>query len=259
MLVACKPSGGLEDSAGSGGGDGAQGGGGGGSAGGSGGDGTGGHLHPHPDAAAPTTDAPDDAMAPYTPPSPATVAIAGQLAGAFLEVDCASAEIEFQFCHPKDKGIENVPLTFGGEAGKNYAVVLEVWAVVEGVKYKNGFKASEYFYIGGESGTPGTAEYGLVVGTGDTAATYHLNHFDNGAGEHYTYGIHYVTRPIKVAGKSPLMLFVHDPDDYMNTNHMDSEASNPPPALMDKLTAIHAHPPEGQFIYIEVKSADVIP
>jgi hypothetical protein len=183
------------------------------------------------------------------------VAIAGQLEGAFLELECAGEEIEFQFCRPKDMGKRQLNLLFGGEQGKRYSVVLGVWGVVEGVTYKNGMKAGDHFYIGGLGDTPGTAEYGLVIG--DT--TYYLNHFEIGAGDHYTYGISYTTPPITIVGGSTLTLYVNSPDDLVNTNHMQSEADTPTPGLLRHLEAIKMERVPGQYVYIEVVSAGLAP
>jgi hypothetical protein len=177
----------------------------------------------------------------------------GELDGAFLELDCASEEIELQFCHPEDKGNREIPLSFGGEAGKAYSVVLGVWAVTETVTYQGGSKAGEHFYIGGASATPHTAEYGLRVGD----KTYFLNHMDADSGEHYTYGYQYVTPAITIPGGATVVLFVHNPqtpDDLINTNHMVSVADNPPPRLQQKLAVIHSRPLEGQYVYLEVQS-----
>ena len=182
---------------------------------------------------------------------PASLAIAGQLQGAFLQVDCASAEIELQYCHPKDKGIQNLTFKFGGEPGKTYSVVLRVWGVVEGVRYVGGKAGGEHFYIGGMGNTPGTAEYGLIVGP----RTYYLNYFEQDAGEHYTYGVSYETDAITIPGGAVLGLFVHDPDDFMNTNHMDSKPDHPSPGLQAHLAQIHSQPLQGQFVYLEVASA----
>lgn len=178
----------------------------------------------------------------------------GELDGAFLEVDCASPEIELQYCHPKDMGNLEIPLRTGGEAGKSYDVVLGVWAVTETVTYTGGMRAGDDFYVGGASSTPHTAEYGLRVG----ATTYFLNHMDMCSGEHYTYGYQYTTPPLRLPGGSTVVLFVRNPTgpdgDLVNTNHMDSKVENPPPRLQAKLDAIHMRPPEGQFVYLEVKS-----
>jgi hypothetical protein len=210
-----------------------------------------------PDAAA-TSDGepqpdPDAPRAPMATPitDPTALAIAGELQGAFLQLDCAGPEIEFQFCVPKDRGILNVPLKFGGQPGKMYAVTLRVWGVVEGVNYAGGRKAGEHFYIGGTGTTPRTAEYGLTVGN----QSYHLNHFVIGAGDHYTYGVSYETEPIMIPGGAAMVLYVRDPDNFINTNHMQSEADNPSPGLETKLAVIKSQPLQAQFVYIEIGSA----
>jgi hypothetical protein len=200
-------------------------------------------------------DASDDSAMAIPVTDPATLAIAGELQGAFLQVDCASPEIELQYCHPKDKGIQNLTFKFGGQPGKIYDVVLRVWGVVEGVRYTGGKPGGEHFYIGGKGSTPGTAEYGLVVG----AQTYYLNYYEQDGGEHYTYGVSYQTVPIPIPGGTVLGLYVHDPDDFMNTNHMDSNAANPSPGLLTHLEAIKSQPLQGQYVYLEVASATPAP
>jgi hypothetical protein len=189
------------------------------------------------------------------PLSAPALAIAGDLQGAYLELECLSEEIEFQFCRPKDRGQRQVTLHVGGEVGKKYSFVLGVWGVVEGVTYQNGIKGGDHFYIGGKGNTPGTAQYGLTVGD----LTYYLNHFEIGAGEHYTYGISYSTPPIVIPGGATLTLYVDDPDNFVNTNHMQSEADNPPPGLLPHLAAIAKETPPGQFVYLEVLSVSPVP
>jgi hypothetical protein len=190
-------------------------------------------------------------LAPPTLLPPDMAAIAGQLHGAFLELECRSEEIEFQFCYPKDLGKRSVTLKFGGTAGKTYDVVLAVWGVMETVKYQGGMLSGEHFYAGGTSGTPDTAEYGLEF----AGKTYYLNYQDIGAGEHYTYGIQYESPPIPIPGAATITLFGRDPNDYINTNHMDSKVTDPPPRLREQLRRIMMEPVQAQFVYVEVKSA----
>jgi hypothetical protein len=199
-----------------------------------------------PDTAAPAPD-----LAAPTLLDPQTAAIAGQLHGAFLELACMGEEIEFQFCVPRDMGKREVALKFGGELGKSYQVVLAVWGVMETIKYKGGTLAGEAFYIGGEPDTPMTAEYGLQIGS----QTYFLNYREVGAGEHYTYGIQYQTPPISIPGGATVTLFVRDPDDLVNTNHMQSMVTDPPPRLREQLRRIDMEMPQSQFVYVEVVSA----
>ena len=208
------------------------------------------HVHPGHDASVPTDLAGAD-LAPPTPLPPETMAIAGALHGAFLELPCAGPELEFQFCVPADMGQRSLSLKFGGQPGTTYAVVLSVWGVMETIKFQGGTLAGDAFYIGGASGTPDTADYGLEVG----AQSYHFNYRDLGAGEHYTYGIQYDTPPIPIPGGATLTLYVRSPDDLINTNHMDSTVTDPPPRLQDELARIMMEPVQGQFIYLEVKSA----
>jgi hypothetical protein len=212
---------------------------------------------PPPPVDAPAADRSVDARPDFGKPTgdPALLAIAGNLHGAFIEVDCASEEIEFQFCVPVDMGVQDLKLKFGGEAGKRYAVVLKVWGVVEGILYSGGKRDGEHFYIGGQSTTPMTATYGLQAGD----QTYYFNHFDLGAGEHYTYSVTYQTMPITIAGASTLVFFVHSPDNIINTNHMQNEVMDPTPALQERLDWIQSGKLQGQFLYVEVASAKLAP
>jgi hypothetical protein len=210
-------------------------------------------LPPPIDDAAPAADLHGDYAA--ATGDPALLAIAGQLHGAFLEMECDSDEIEFQFCVPKDQGVVDQTLMFGGQAGKRYAVVLKVWGIVEGVLYSGGKALGEHFYAGGMGTTPMTAEYGLRVGN----QTYYLNHFEMGAGDHYTYGMTYQTPAITIPGATPLVLYVHSPDQIVNTNHMQNEVMDPTPALADRLAKIQGEKVQGQFVYIEVQSAKLAP
>jgi hypothetical protein len=208
---------------------------------------------PDRDAAEPPpADAGPD-LAPPTLVPPDVAAIAGQLHGAFLELECRSEEIEFQFCYPKDMGRRSVTLQFGGTPGKTYDVVLAVWGIMEMVKYQGGMLFGEHFYAGGSSGTPDTAEYGLSF----AGKTYFLNYQEIGAGEHYTYGIQYESPPIAIPGGTTIALFARDPNDYINTNHMDSKVTDPPPRLREQLFRIMMEPVQAQFVYVEVKTASV--
>jgi len=97
-----------------------------------------------------------------------------------------------------------------------------------------------------------TAEYGLEIG----AQTCFLNYQDVGAGEHYTYGITYYTPPIDIPGGATVTLFVRDPDNFVNTNHMQSMVTGPPPRLREQIRRIDMEMPQSQFVYIEVVSAN---
>jgi hypothetical protein len=217
------------------------------------------HLHPVPtDAPAAEGGGPVDAWAAdFSKPGgdPALLAIAGDLHGAFLEIECISEEIELQYCVPRDMGVQDLMLRFGGEAGKRYAVVLKVWGIVEGIFYEGGKKQGDHFYVGGQSTTPMTATYGLQAGT----QTYYFNHFDVGAGDHYSYGITYETPAITIPGAATLVLFGHSPDNIINTNHMQNEVMDPTPALEERLSKIASEKVQGQFVYLEVVSAKVVP
>ncbi len=198
---------------------------------------------------------PPDAAVDHPAVPPEVLAIAGGLQGAFLQLDCRGPEIELQFCLPELMGKKSVTVKLGGTPGKKYAVALGVWGVMETVTYRNGKPAGGSLYVGGESGTPMTAEWGLS----DDTTTYFLNYFPTCAGEHYTYGIHYESQLLTLTGGSTLTLFVRDPDDFINTNHMDSQAPDPPPGLIPMLTKIRAMPLMGQFVYVEVVSAQELP
>ena len=94
-----------------------------------------------------------------------------------------------------------------------------------------------------------TAEYGLRT----TTQSYWLNHMELSPGDHYTYGIQYrAPRRSPSTGGSTVTLFVHDPDDFMNTNHMDSLPEEAPPALQARLDVIRGQRLMGQFVYVEV-------
>jgi hypothetical protein len=174
----------------------------------------------------------------------------GDLHGAFLELECMSEKIELQFCVPKDMGKRSVRLKFGGDPGSSYSVALKVWGVVEGVRYVDGSKGGEHFYIGGRGNTPMTAEYTLDV----AGAKYHLNHFDNNPGEHYTYPVEYTAPSIVIPGAADIVLSVSDPDNLVNTNHMEIAVANPPPALREKLEKMQDSRLRWQYVYIEVGS-----
>jgi hypothetical protein len=194
----------------------------------------------------------EEDSAPVPPATAEAIAIAGQLHGAFLQLDCVSEEIELQFCLPEMRGKKRVPLRFGGQPGKRYQVTLRVWGVMEAITYRGGIQDGKHFYIGGQVATPMTAEYGLEAGT----ERYYFNHRDIGAGEHYTYGYTYVTTiPITITGGAALTLYVSDPDNFINTNHMESAVNDVTPGLQKKLDAILAQPLQGQFIYLEVATA----
>lgn len=214
---------------------------------------------PHADAAVPG-DAGSDVRPPpdLAPPTlllPGMMAIASELHGVFLELECASEEFEFQFCIPRDMGKRSVTVKFGGEPGKSYDVALRVWGVMETIKYRGGTLIPPAFYVGGTPETPDTAEYGLEI----AGQTYFLNYQEIGAGEHYTYGIQYSTPPIVIPGGASVTLFVRDPDNYVNTNHMQSMVTDPPPRLREQLKRILAQTIQGQFVYVEVKSVLVRP
>jgi hypothetical protein len=212
-----------------------------------------GDTHRPADAAAGPDGLGEDAAAGDAAPGPSAeeLAIAGQLHQAFIDLPCMSEEIELQYCIPRDMGKRSVTLQFGGQAGQRYAVVLGVWGVMETVTYANGSHGGEHFDIGGTAVTPMTAQYGLEIGP----QTYHLNQMGIGAGDHYTYGLTYTTPAITIPGGARIVLFVRDPDNFVNTNHMDSAVEDAPPALQTRVAVIDATVPRHQFVYLEVKSA----
>jgi len=194
---------------------------------------------------------------PHPMPTPEEIAIAGDLHGAYLLMECAD-KIDDQFCVPKDRATKELPLKFGGDPDTIYNVVLRVWGSVEGITYKNGQMAGKNFYVGGESDTPNYATYGLTAGE----TTYYLNNFDRGkgTGSHYTYTIDYATPAIPIRGGSLLTLFCRDDDNIFTNNHMDTGPKDPPAGLIPKLAVM---PREvdliGQFVYIEVASIEASP
>jgi hypothetical protein len=188
--------------------------------------------------------------APLPDGSTSVVGVEGELHGAFLELECMSEKIELQFCVPRDRGMRRVSLKFGGDPARTYSVVLRVWGVVEGVRYLDGNQAGEHFYIGGRGGTPMTAEYTLEI----AGERYHLNHFENNPGEHYTYPIEYTAPAIPIPGAANLVLSVSDPDNLVNTNHMEIAVANPPPALRHKLEKMQDNVLRWQYVYLEVAS-----
>jgi hypothetical protein len=197
-------------------------------------------------------------LAACTPPAGApdgagdgrTTRVEGELHGAFLDLPCASEEMEMQYCVPREQGIRSVSLQFGGDPARTYSVALRVWGVVEAVRYEGGTRAADHFYIDGHSVTPKTAEYTLEV----AGTRYHLNHFDNNAGDHYTFAVEYTAPTIPIPGASTLVLSVRDPDNYVNTNHMETAVAAPPPALRQKLEPMQDLRPRWQYIYMEVAS-----
>jgi hypothetical protein len=198
----------------------------------------------------------EEDSAPVPPATAEAIAIAGQLHGAFLRLDCVSEEIELQYCLPELRGKKRVPLRFGGQPGRRYQVTLRVWGVMEAINYQGGTQDGKHFYIGGQVATPMTAEYGLEVGS----ERYYFNHRDIGAGDHYTYGFTYVTTiPITLTGGAAMALYVSDPDNFINTNHMESAVNDVTPGLQEKLDVILAQPLQGQFIYLEVATATAAP
>src|SRR5688572_21041053 len=72
-------------------------------------------VEPRPDAGEPEPD-----LVSSTLLFPEILVIVGELHGAFLELECASEEIEFQFCVSKDGGRRSVALKFGGTSGWSY-------------------------------------------------------------------------------------------------------------------------------------------
>ncbi len=190
------------------------------------------------------------APAPSSDGAAPVAGVEGTLHGAFLELECMSEKIELQFCVPKDMGMRRLDLKLGGDPGRMYSMVLRVWGVVEGVRYREGSKGGEHFYIGGRGGTPDTAEYTLDI----AGAKYHLNHFDNNPGEHYTYPIEYTAPAIVVPGGADVVLSVRDPDNLVNTNHMEIAVAAPPPALRQKLEKMQDNVLRWQYVYLEVAS-----
>jgi hypothetical protein len=186
------------------------------------------------------------------PPSPA--AVAGDLDGAYLEPKCTD-EQENGFCH--HSGVMEQRVKFGGDAGKQYDVTLNVWSIAEGIVYEGGQPHGQHFYVGGKGITPRYSPCALKVGGQD----YFLNRKDDRANDQ-VYKFEYTTPPIRIPGQADLLLYcVDDAKKHISIN-------NPPPLGKPENGAhvIAAPPPRlaarlGQqpfantFIYLEVASA----
>ena len=181
-------------------------------------------------------------------------AIAGELDGAFLEPKCTD-EQKNGFCH--HSGVIEQRVKFGGEAGKEYDVTLNVWGVAEGIKYEGGQPQGDHFYAGGQGVTPRYSPCGLKVG--DT--TYFLNRKEDRANDQ-VYKFEFTTPAIKIPGQADLLLYCTDDDSkHTSINHPpplgqavngSHVIENPPERLKARLGS---QPYASLFLYLEVASA----
>jgi hypothetical protein len=190
-----------------------------------------------------------------TPTTPA--AIAGQLDGAYLEPQCTDAQ-ENGFCH--HSGVMEQRLKFGGQAGKQYDVTLNVWAIAEGIVYSGGQPQGQHFYVGGEGITPRYSPCALKVGE----QNYFLNRKDDRANDQ-VYKFEYATPPIRIPGQADLLLYcVDDAKKHISINNpppLGKPANGahviaaPPPRLKARLGQ---QPFANTFIYLEVAGATAV-
>ena len=181
-------------------------------------------------------------------------AIAGELDGAYLEPKCTDAQ-KNGFCH--HSGVIEQKLKFGGEAGKNYEVTLNVWAISEGIKFTGGQPHGDHFYAGGMSVTPRYSPCALKVGD----QNYYLNRKEDRANDK-VYKFEYTTPAIKIPGQADLLLYcTDDASKHISINNPPPlgqavngrhSLDNPPERLKTKLGM---QPYASLFLYLEVASA----
>jgi hypothetical protein len=188
---------------------------------------------------------------------PTPAAVAGDLDGAYLEPKCTDQQ-ENGFCH--HSGVIEQRLKFGGDAGKQYDVTLNVWSIAEGIVYEGGQPQGQHFYVGGKGITPRYSPCALKVGE----QNYFLNRKDDRANDQ-VYKFEYTTPAIRIPGQADLLLYcVDDAKKHISIN-------NPPPLGKPQNGAhVIAAPPArlkarlGQqpfastFIYLEVAGATAV-
>jgi hypothetical protein len=185
---------------------------------------------------------------------PTPSVIAGQLDGAYLEPQCTDTP-ENGFCH--HSGVMEQRLKFGGEAGKQYDVSLNVWSIAEGIVYEGGQPQGQHFYVGGKGITPRYSPCALKVGE----QNYFLNRKDDRANDQ-VYKFEYTTPPIRIPGQADLLLYcVDDAKKHISINNPPplGKPENgahviaaPPPRLK---TRLGQQPFANTFIYLEVAQA----
>lgn len=181
-------------------------------------------------------------------------AIAGELDGAFLEPKCVDQPSN-GFCH--HSGVIEQKVKFGGEAGKNYDVTLNVWAILEGLRFSGGEPQGDHFYTGGMSITPRYSPCALKVGT----TNYFLNRKEDRANDK-VYKFEYTTPTIRIPGQADLLMFcTDDASKHISLNNPPPllQAANgrhiiamPPPRLAARLGM---QPYARTFFYLEVATA----
>jgi hypothetical protein len=202
-----------------------------------------------PEPAAPDADSPVDSAGGGN-----VAAIAGELDGAFLEPKCVDKPSN-GFCH--HSGVIEQKVKFGGETGKNYQVTLNVWGILEGLRFSGGQPAGDHFYTGGMSITPRYSPCALKVGT----TSYFLNRKEDRANDK-VYPFVYTTPAIQIPGQADLLLYctddaskhisINNPPPLMQAANGRHTIANPPPRLAARLGT---QPYAFTFFYLEVATA----
>jgi hypothetical protein len=126
--------------------------------------------------------------------------------------------------------------TFGGKQGKRYKVTLRFRGVVEPMKYKNGSKDGDYFYVGGEPDNNGYNIYKLAVSSPESY--FFLNRCDRVA--HDVFTVDYTTT-IEIDGGAKLTLSGNGQNGLMIANFKQLTVPE-----------ISEEPYNGQFIQVNV-------
>lgn len=134
--------------------------------------------------------------------------------------------------------------TFGGEAGKRYAVTLRFRGVVEPMMYKGGEKDGEYFYRGGE---PNNGTYNIYkIGISSPASHFFLNRQD--AVGHKIFTIDY-TKTIEIDGGATITLRGDGQNGKLISNFAKLVVAEVAPA---------PKPYHGQFVQIDVVKVEQV-
>ncbi|HZZ73883.1 MAG TPA: hypothetical protein VFE24_16645 [Pirellulales bacterium] len=179
--------------------------------------------------------------------------LAGDLDGARWEFHCKGEMPE----HPQEgancdsalvkpgadpRKSDNFTITkkFGGEAGKHYEVTLRFRGVCEPMKYKDGKKDGDLFYIGGEPDNNDYNIYKLTISSPESH--YFLNRQD--AVGHKIFTIDY-TKTIEIDGGATITMFGDGQNGLMISNFKKLVVPDVEPA---------PKPFHGQFIQMNVVS-----
>ena len=149
--------------------------------------------------------------------------------------NCASA---LATGDPKKTDQFTVEKTFGGEKGKKYNVTLRFRGVVEPMKYKDGKKDGDYFYISGEPDNGTYNIYKITIGSPDSH--YYLNRQDTVG--HRVFTIDY-TKTIEIAGGTTITFHGNGQNGLMISNAAKLVVPDVEPA---------PKPFNGQFIQVNV-------